>query len=191
MKALVFVCVTAISLLAAGGATAQTNSSAPAASAAAPVASPASLQPVRVPVESAKKIVLRVTGSKDAVEARDWAAFKEEWRATFADHAKEAGIAFSMQEGEAQAAGDVGTLLTVHVVDYRKVSVGARIFLGFMAGSAFIESKIGFSDLATGQRFGEQLYDTNSAASWGGVFEMSSSQVDVIATRVFAEFKPR
>lgn len=120
-----------------------------------------------------------------------WASFKEEWRATFADHAKEAGIGFAMQEGEARPAVEEGTLLTVYITDYRKVGVGSRIFLGLMAGSAFVDSKISFSDLATGQRFGEQIYDTNSAASWGGVFEMTSPQIDAIAARVFAEIKAR
>lgn len=191
MRVVAFAWVMAVSLLAACGTTSQKSPPAPAV-AAAPAAPPAeALRPLRVPAESAKKVVLKIAGSKDAIEARDWASFKEEWRATFADHAKEAGIVFSMQEGGAQPAGEAGTLLTVHVIDYRKVGIGSRIFLGFMAGSAFVESKVSFSDLATGQRFGEQLYDTNSAASWGGVFEMSSPQIEVIATRVFAEFKPR
>ena len=156
---------------------------------AAPVAAPA--QHVKVPAVSAKKVVLSMTGPKNVTEAKDWASFKEEWRATFADHAKSAGIAFSMVEGDARAANDNGTLLNVYVSDYRMVGIGARIFLGVMTGNAFIDSKVQFSDLNNGQVFGAQTYNTTSSA-WSGVFgKMTPQQVDAIAAEVFGEFKTR
>jgi len=94
MKALVFAGFVAVLLLAACGTASQKTASSPSAAPAAATPAPQapSAQAVRVPAESAKKVVLRITGAKDAVEARDWAGFKDEWRATFADHAKEAGI---------------------------------------------------------------------------------------------------
>ena len=96
-----------------------------------------------------------------------------------------------MQEGEARGSADSGTLLTVYVNDYRQVGIGARIFLGVMTGNAFIDSKVSFSDLKTGQRFGEQAYNTSSSA-WGGVFaKMTPQQVDAIASGVFGEIKGR
>ena len=149
------------------------------------------LQPVRVPAASTKKVVLRMTGAKTSVEARDWSGFKDEWRATFADHAKAAGITFVMQDGEALPPTEDGTLLTVHVNDYRQVGIGARIFLGVMSGNAFIDAKVAFTDLKTGQRFGEQAYNTTSSA-WHGVFaKMTPQQVDAIAGGVFGEIKVR
>ena len=182
-------------LLLAGCGSTPTKSSiagtAPAVSAPAASAPMLASQPVTVPAASAKKVVLNMTGAKSSVEAKDWASFKEEWRATFADHAKEAGIVFAMQDGEARPAGEPGTLLTVYVNDYRQVGIGARIFLGVMTGNAYIDAKASFSDLSNGQRFGDQVYNTTSSA-WAGVFaKMTPQQVDAIASEVFREIKAR
>ncbi len=181
----------AASILAAGcGTTSQKSSTASTAPVA--VEAPAQVvQRVPVPAASAKKVVLRMTGVKDAIGASDWASFKEEWRDTFAEHAKQSGITFAMQDGEARTSGEAGTLITVYVNDYRKVGIGARIFLGVMTGNAFIDAKVSFSDLSNGRPFGEQAYNTTSSA-WHGVFgKMTPQQVDAIATEVFREINTR
>jgi len=166
-------------------------STAPAAAKAAPEPAVAQAQVVRVPVASGKKVVLNMSGPKTVTEAKDWASFKEEWRATFAEHAKEKGIAFSMQDGEARPVGEPGTLLNVYVNDYRQVGIGARIFLGIMTGNAYIDAKVGFVDLNAGERFGDQAYNTSSSA-WSGVFaKMTPQQVDAIASEIFGSIKPR
>ncbi len=159
--------------------------------ATAPAPAAATVQAVRVPPGSTKKVVLNMGGPKAVVEAKDWASFKEEWRATFAEHAKSSGIAFAMQDGGMRASAEPGTLLNVYVNDYRQVGIGARIFLGVMTGNAYIDSKVAFADLGNGAVFGEQAYNTSSSA-WSGVFgKMTPQQVDAIATEVFASIKPR
>jgi hypothetical protein len=198
MKVFAFTCVMAASLLAGCGTTAQKNSTATTAPAPTTAAAtelvappPQALQPVRVPADSAKKVVLKMTGPKTTVEAKDWASFKDEWRATFADHAKQSGIAFSMLEGDTRPTPEAGTLLTVYVNDYRQVGIGARIFFGVMTGSAYIDATGTFTDLNNGQRFGEQAYNTSTSA-WSGVFgKMTPHQVDAIATEVFSGLKVR
>jgi hypothetical protein len=160
--------------------------SSPSASATAPHAPS---QPITVPAVSAKKVVLAMSGPKSVVEARDWASFKDEWRATFADHAKGAGITFSMQADGTRPTPADGTLLTVFVNDYRMVGIGSRIFFGVMTGNAYIDAKVQFSNLNTGEAFGTQTYNTSSSA-WEGVFgKMTPQQVDAIAAEVFGEIK--
>ena len=191
MKTFVLASAVAVLLLSACG-TAPRNDTAASASAAAAPASTATApvpatQPVGVPAESAKKVVLNTTGAKASLDSKDWASFKEEWRATFSEHARDAGIAFAMQDGEPRAVGEPGTLLTVYVNDYRQVGIGARI----MTGNAFIDAKVSFSDLQTGQRFGDQAYNTTSSA-WSGIFaKMTPQQVDPIGSGVFGEIKAR
>ena len=188
--------VASLMLLAAcGTAPKSADSTAASGTSSAQVAAPAPtvlpIQPVRIPAASVRKLVLNMTGPKTVTEAKDWSSFKEEWRATFADHAKQQGIAFAMQEGDARSLGEPGTLLNVTVNDYRQVGIGARIFFGVMTGNAFIDAKIGFLDLNGGERFGEQSFNTTSSA-WSGVFaKMTPQQVDAIATEVFASLKPR
>jgi hypothetical protein len=152
---------------------------------AAPIAAP--LPPLTTPPASAKRLVLNMSGPATVTESKDWPAFQEEWRATFADHAKEAGVAFDVQKGEPRSTGETGTLLRVYVNDYRMIGIGARIFLGVMTGNAYIDAKASYTDLNDGKEFGERTYNTTSSA-WGGVFaKMTPQQVDAIASRVFGE----
>lgn len=153
---------------------------------AAPNAPP--LLPLNTPQASAKRLVLNMTGPATVTQAHDWPAFQEEWRATFADHAKEAGVAFDVQPGDAHSTGEPGTLLRVYVNDYRLIGIGARIFFGVMTGNAYIDAKASFTDLSDGREFGERTYNTTSTA-WAGVFaKMTPQQVDAIASRVFADW---
>jgi hypothetical protein len=168
-----------------GGQPDSSHSAAPAGGTAAPIATPEA--PLTTTAASAKRLVLNMSGAATVMQAKDWPAFQEEWRATFADHAKAAGMAFDVQKGEPRSTGETGTLLTVYVNDYRMVGIGARIFLGVMTGNAYIDAKARFTDLNDGKEFGERVYNTTSSA-WGGVFaKMTPQQVDAIATKVFGE----
>jgi hypothetical protein len=128
-----------------------------------------------------------MNGSATVTQSKDWPAFQEEWRATFAEHAKAAGVAFDVQKGDAKPTGETGTLLQVYVNDYRMVGIGARVFFGVMTGNAYIDAKASYTDLNDGKEFGERTYNTTSSA-WGGVFaKMTPQQVDAIASKVFGE----
>jgi hypothetical protein len=178
----------ALALALAGCAAPQKTDKAEPPAAPAETAAPAT-PPVPVPAASARKVVLAMTGSKKVVEAKDWADFKKEWRDTFADHAKDANIAYTFVDGEARPLGEAGTLLAVHVEDYRMVGIGARIMFGIMTGNAFIDARIRFLDLRDGKPFGEQAHNTTSSA-WGGVFaKVTPQQVDAIAADVFKDLK--
>lgn len=176
------------------GCTSAPRSSSPAASAPAPAA-PAAAVPriapaVAVPAASRRKVVLAMTGPKNVVEARDWAEFKREWRETFAEHAKQAGVAYAFADAAPGPTGEDGTLLLVNVADYRIVGIGARVFFGVMTGNAYIDAKVRFVDLRDGTPFGEQSYATSSSA-WGGVFaKVTPQQVDAIAANVFQDLAP-
>jgi hypothetical protein len=179
---------TLVALAVLGGCATKVEKGVPSSSASATTPQ-APAQPVTVPAASAKRVVLAMSGPKNVTEARDWASFKDEWSATFADHAKEAGIAFSMQVDGARPVPADGTLLSVFVNDYRMVGIGSRIFFGAMTGNAYIDAKVQFSNLNTGEAFGTQTYNTTSSA-WQGVFgKMTPQQVDAIAAEVFSEIK--
>lgn len=149
------------------------------------VAQPAKLRADAPP--TARKVVLAMTGSKQVTEARDWPDFKREWRETFAEHAKERGVAFSFADGDLSPRGEDGTLLVVHVEDYRMVGIGSRIFFGAMTGNAYINSKVRLLDLRDGRRLGEQSHNTETNA-WGGVAaHVTPQQVNAIAKHLFTE----
>jgi hypothetical protein len=130
-----------------------------------------------------------MTGPKNVVESKDWPEMKREWRETFAEHAKGAGIAYAFLDTAPLPSPEEGTLLLVNVADYRIVGIGMRILFGVMTGNAFIDAQVTFSNLRDGSKFGEQQYNTSSSA-WGGKFaKVTPQQVDQIATGIFAELK--
>ena len=154
-----------------------------------PTPAPERAASVVVPKQAARKLVLAMHGPKTVVESKDWAEFKREWRETFADHAKAQGVQFSFVDGEAKPTGEDGTLLQVHVNDYRVVGIGARIWFGAMTGNAYIDARARYASLRDGQVFGEQPYSTTSSA-WSGVFaKVTPQQVDQIASHVFMDLK--
>lgn len=168
------------------------------ATASAPAAPVQQTVAVTVPAAAAKKVVLVITGSKAAVETSDWAAFKEEWRATLSEYARESGIAFSIVDAAPPPSADAGTVLVVHVNDYRMVGIGNRIARGIafgfigtaIGGKAHIDTKVTYLDLKTGRTFGAQEYNTSSS-NWAVAFGSTTPQhINSIGKEVFAALKP-
>jgi hypothetical protein len=187
-----YILLTAMGIALAGCAATggQRETSPPAAAAPAPAPTTPAAVPepaLTTPPASTKRLVLNMSGPAAVTQAKDWPAFQEEWRATFAEHAKETGVAFDVQKGEPRSTGEPGTLLEVYVNDYRMVGIGSRVFFGVMTGNAYIDANASYVDLNDGKKFGERAYKTTSSA-WGGVFaKMTPQQVDAIASKVFGE----
>jgi hypothetical protein len=155
---------------------------------AASVTKPTSNEaPIRVGRDSAKSIVLNITGSNVATESKDWEQFKGVWDASMKDEVTGIGASFAAQEGDPKPTGQAGTLVVVDIMDYRYLSAGARIAFGMMTGNAFIKSTVQFRDLATGNMLGERTYDTSSTA-WQGAFSaMTDKQVQAICKQIAGE----
>jgi hypothetical protein len=77
------------------------------------------------------------------------------------------------------------------VNDYRWVSTGARIGFGVFTGNAFVDAKIRFLDLKTGQPFGEQSINTSSSTMQGVFSAMTDKQLQAIAKEIVADINPR
>jgi hypothetical protein len=134
-----------------------------------------------------KHVVLNLTGSDATTSAKDWAGFKGIWKDECSDEFHEAEAQFSMQDGAPQATGSEGALVVVNVIDYRYVSIGARVAFGIMTGNAFINAQAGFRDLKTGETWATKAYDTQSSA-WNGVFAaMTTKQVRAMCHEILGE----
>lgn len=142
-----------------------------------------------LPPSASSKLVLNVSGSKPAIDSSDWAGFKQEWQENFLEQAKIAGVPFEMQEGAPKTTGEEGTLLFVYVEDYRFLRPGTRYAVGILSGNAYIESKLTFSNLSTGEVLGSKTANTSSSA-WEDVFSpMTNKQVQAIAVDIFKQLK--
>lgn len=134
-----------------------------------------------------KALVLDVTGSAVATTAKDWNDFRALWPEACSQEASAVGAAFSMQDALNAATKSDGTLVVVDVEDYRYVSTGARIAFGVMTGNAFINAKVTFRDLKSGEVRATKSYDTTSTA-WQGVFSgMTTKQVRAMCHEIVAE----
>jgi hypothetical protein len=143
--------------------------------------------PIRVGDGATKMLVLNMMGSKDSTESSDWEPFKGLWRQALKEDAVTLGAPFSAQEGEPKSTGEAGTLLVVDVADFRYLSTGMRYGFGVMTGNAFVQAKVSFRDLKTGESWGERSYDTSSTA-WQGVFSaMTDKQVRAICKEIVAD----
>lgn len=144
---------------------------------------------VRVPAASSKRVVLVMSGAPAVATAKDWEQFKGEWRAAFKAESAANGISFAMPDDDERPARSVGTLLSVHVNDYRYLTPGARYGFGVFTGNAYIDAKASFSDLAGGKSFGQSSVNTSSSA-WQGIFSaMTEKQVQAIAKELIGEVK--
>ncbi len=144
--------------------------------------------PVPVGITAPGKFIeLNVSGSDATMSAKDWAAFRGIWNDECRDEFRAAGADFLMQDGPPQPTGSAGTLVAVNVVDYRYVSIGARVAFGVMTGNAFINSQVAFRDLKTGDTWATKTYDTKSSA-WQGVFSaMTTKQVRAICHEILGQ----
>jgi hypothetical protein len=140
--------------------------------------------PIKVGTDASKMLVLNMTGSKDSTTSKDWEPFMGLWRQALKEDMASMGAPFSAQEGEPKSTGEPGTLLVVDITDFRYLSAGARYGFGIMTGNAFVNARVSFRDLKTGEVWGEQKYDTSSTA-WQGVFSaMTDKQVRAICKEI-------
>jgi hypothetical protein len=147
--------------------------------------------PLKIDEPSARSIVLNMSGSKAALESADWEQMKGEWRAAFKVEATKGGATLEFQDGQPKPTGKPGTLVVVHLNDYRYLSPGARYGFGVMTGNAYLDSKVSFLNLQSGKPYGERVYNTSSSA-WQGIFSaMTEKQVQAIAKEIFDEIRAR
>lgn len=147
--------------------------------------------PIAVTAESARLIALFVTGAPKATGAGDWIGFRNQWTEAMKAEAQAAGRQFTFVEGDTRPGGEPGTLVTVYVNDYRWVSAGARFAVGVFTGNAFVDAKVTFTDLPTGEPLGERAYNTTSSAGQGIFAPMTERQVAAICKEIVAEITPR
>ena len=149
----------------------------------------AALPSMKIPATAAGRLVLNMQLAPQHPKDSGWTTFRQEWHDIGKEQATLAKIAFGTQDGDAKPTGEEGTLVVVKVADYKHVGTGARIMLGVMTGNAYINSKVEFRDLKTGQPYGERSYDMTSSA-WQGIFAPTTpKQIYTLVDEIIAEMK--
>ena len=135
-------------------------------------------KPIAVGATATKKVVLGIDGDELATRADSWPKMKDAFHEGCQEEAKTAGLQLDFQDGAARPTGEPGTLLALHVNDFRYISTGMRLGIGIMSGNAFIYANTTFLDLQTGALWGERPYTTESSA-------MTARQAQAICKNMF------
>lgn len=145
---------------------------------------------LQLPPESKARLVLNVDGARQATSAADWTAFRAEWEAAFRAAFDASGIAFVWQDGPARPLGEAGTLLTVHVLDYRYLPVaGGSAAANGPVGGAYLNAQLRFLSLADGRPFGERNVNTVTGAFSGPSKLASGEQIRTVAADVMRSLR--
>jgi hypothetical protein len=107
-------------------------------------------------------LVLHVAGDPRTINPKDWEDFKGEWRDAMKTATESAGLGFVYQDGEGKPDGEAGTLVLVHINDYRYLSAGARWAWGIFVANAYVDATVKFIDAKSGAELGEKTYNTTS-----------------------------
>ena len=142
---------------------------------------------VKVNTESAKALVLNISGSTESVSAPEWESFKRVWNDACGQEAASIGAAFSIQTGETKWTGQPGTIVAVDILDYRYITAAMRYAVGGMSGNAYIDARVNFLDLGSGLSLGTHAYNTSSVY-WQSVFSaVTVKQVRAICHEIIVE----
>lgn len=142
-----------------------------------------------LPMESRSSLVVSFDGTDRVLAHPDWSRFKGVWRSAL--QAESAAAGYKLIEASRQSPGNNanGVALDVYVSNFRYLTTGQRYALGVMVGNAWVESKVSFVDINSGQTYGSRTYNTSSSA-WEGVLSaMTDEQLRAISKEIVAEIK--
>lgn len=145
---------------------------------------------MKIPEAHAKNLVVNFQLAS-GIDRSGWAEFRDEWKAIFTEQAAKDGIKVSFQEGEAKTGTGAGTLVVVSVLDYRNVRPAAKIMLGIMVGNAYINSKVQFRDLSSGQTYGERSYNSEGNLGHGIFSAVTPKQLYAVSDAMLEEIRRR
>jgi hypothetical protein len=182
--------ISAIALLAGCAATVQRGAEGAPGGATPSASSAIPTQPsMKIPADSGKRMVLNMQLDPKHPKDSGWESFRKEWYDIGKEQATSKGMTFATQEGEPKGTREAGTLVVVRVNDYKHVTVGMRLLLGVMTGNAYVDSKVEFRDLATGELRGERSYNTSSTAMQGIFAPVTPKQIYALVDEVIGEIK--
>lgn len=148
-----------------------------------------SMAPLSIPAESRANLVVKFDGNDKVITNDKWGLIKTSWRNALQSEASTAGYSLTERAGPITTATQPGTMMLVEVSNFRYMTTGMRYGLGIMAGNAWINSRVTYLDLQTGEALGTRTYDTSSSA-WEGVFSaMTEDQLQAIAKEMVGEIR--
>ncbi|GGC18342.1 hypothetical protein GCM10007205_29270 [Oxalicibacterium flavum] len=151
----------------------------------------ASAPPLKTSAASAKNIVLNLEGDPQHTAGEDWTKLKTAWQSGMKTAATEIGAGYAEQDDKPRATGRDGTVVAVHIKDYRYLGTGTRYGLGAFAGNAFVDANVSFIDARSGKLLGERAYNTSSSA-WQGIFSaMTDKQVEALSREIVGELQKK
>ena len=142
-----------------------------------------------LPMESRSNLAVNFQGTDRVLAHPDWSRFQGVWRSALQAESAAAGYRLIERSSQQTSKYDDAVLLDVYVSNFRYLTKGQRYGLGVMVGNAWVESRVAFVDMKSGQAYGSRTYNTSSSA-WEGVLSaMTDEQLQAISKEIVAEIK--
>ncbi|WP_137971471.1 DUF4410 domain-containing protein [Pseudomonas sp. F(2018)] len=133
-----------------------------------------------------RNVLVSLNGSEQAESNESWQDLRHSLHSNLDDQAFHS--LYRMTHVAERRTIDVpGVLVSVDVTNFRYLSQIRRSFLGPTTGNAWVDAKVAFYDLQSGELLGNRTYRTTSSG-WGTFFSnMTERQVQALSAKIIDE----
>ncbi|MFJ4142320.1 hypothetical protein [Pseudomonas sp. NPDC089734] len=140
--------------------------------------------------ESAKNnLVVTFVGSRQVNANADWYLLKGTWSKALSADATAAGYSSVFLDGTPRPQSRNGVMVIIHVSNFRYLDWKSRFWASFMTGNAWVNARVDFRDLRTGQALGSRTYDASSRGWQMWFSAMTDKQLRKISRLMIADIK--
>ena len=136
--------------------------------------------------QARRNVLVSLKGSEQAESYESWQDLRHSLRSNLDDQAFHSLYRMT-HVADRRVIPTPGVLVSVDVVDFRYLSQLSRSFLGPATGNAWVDAKVAYYDLQSGELLGSRTYRTTSSG-WGTFFSnMTERQVQAVSAKIIDE----
>lgn len=140
--------------------------------------------------ESAKtNLVVTFVGSRQVEANADWYLLKGVWSQALSADAAAEGYSTSFLGGQPKSQPRDGVMVVINVSNFRYIQWKSRFWASFTTGNAWVNARVEFRDLRTGQILGSRTYDSYSLGWQMWFSAMTEKQLRKISRLMIADIK--
>ncbi|MEX5572722.1 hypothetical protein Q1J52_07300 [Pseudomonas lijiangensis] len=140
--------------------------------------------------ESAKaNLVVTFVGNRQVEANADWYLLKGAWSQALSADAAAEGYVTSFLGGQPKTQPHDGVMVVIHVSNFRYIQWKSRFWASFTTGNAWVNARVEFRDLRSGQLLGTRTYDSYSLGWQMWFSAMTEKQLRKISRLMIADIK--
>jgi len=141
------------------------------------------------PTPAPRMVVVQIGGDETQTSSGDWPTLVEDWKTSMKSATASAGMDLIFLHQAELLPMDSATLVKVTVNDFRYMSQGKRWLYGGLAGNAFMDVIVEFSELPSKNPIGIRKYSTSTRFREGGSSPASPAQIESVSKAIVSELR--